>query len=192
MKVVAMAIALDHHRLIVVVGDKFMKNFFSIKIIKNNKKGLTLIELMITVFVISIGLVGTMNLVQNTLRSAAIVRSNLTAAYLAQEGVELVRNIRDTNWINPAKDWNDGLLCPTGCQIDYQTNTFQPYYDQIFLVVDEDGFYRHGVGSGGKFKRKITTTMTAEDYLEIESLVSWEEHGMDNSITVINHLYDWR
>ena len=52
------------------------------------EKGFTLLELMITIFVIAVGLVGIMTLIQNTLQSASIVRLNLTAAYLAQEGIE--------------------------------------------------------------------------------------------------------
>jgi prepilin-type N-terminal cleavage/methylation domain-containing protein len=162
------------------------------KLSKNREKGLTLIELMITVFVISVGLVATMSLIQDTLRSAAIVHSNLTAAYLAQEGVELVRNIRDTNWIE-LDSWDDGLMCPDGCQIDYYSNVFEPYNDNNYLVIDENGFYRYGgTGIQRKFKRKITTTMTPENYLEIESIVSWDEEGENKSIKVINHLYDWR
>ena len=153
------------------------------------QKGFTLIELMITIFIISVGLISITNLIQNTLQSASIVRLNLTAAYLAQEGIELTRNIRDTNWIQN-RDWNHGLNCPDGCQIQYDNDSLYPYTGS-FLSLNNDNFYIYGGGQVSKFQREITIEPIS-DYLEVKSEIFWEDSGENQSIKAMEHLYDWR
>ena len=73
-----------------------------------NNKGLTLIELVIAIFVISIGVVGTFGVLQKIVVSTSLSSSKLVAAYLAQEGIEIVRNIRDTNWVE-GEAWDNDI-----------------------------------------------------------------------------------
>lgn len=154
------------------------------------EKGFTLLELMITIFVIAVGLVGIMTLIQNTLQSASIVRLNLTAAYLAQEGIELTRNIRDNNWIK-GEQWETGLThCFGGCQMDYNDNSLS-HYTGDFLISDNEGFYRYGIGKESRFQRKITINSVSE-YLEVKSEIFWEDQEKNRSVEVMEHLYDWR
>ncbi len=157
--------------------------------LNNYRKGFTLIELMITIFIISIGLIGIMTLIQNTLGSASFVKLNLKAAYLAQEGIELTRNVRDNNWLNQ-DDYKNGLSnCSAGCQIDYKSNNLSIYNDN-FLLIDNNNFYNHSSGDESKFKRKITIN-DKNEYLEIISEVFWSHRGDDYSIEVVEYLYDW-
>ena len=157
------------------------------------EKGFTLLELMITIFVIAVGLVGIMTLIQNTLQSASIVRLNLTAAYLAQEGIELTRNIRDNNWIK-GEQWETGLThCSSGsvgCKIQY-SDDFLSIYDDSYLKVDSNGYYGYESGQESRFRRKVIIEVEL-DYLEIRSEVFWEEKGETQSIEVIERLYNWR
>ncbi len=156
----------------------------------NSQKGFTLVELMITIFVIAVGLIGIMTLIQDTLRSAAYIRLHLTSSYLAQEGIELTRNVRDNNWINQ-KDWDAGLKhCSTGCVIGYNDDSLSPYNGQ-FLLVDSDYFYNHDSGDQSNFKRIITVN-DENDYLEIISRVSWGYRGEELFVEAVDHLYNWR
>lgn len=162
---------------------------------KTKRKGFTLVELMITIFIISIGLVGIMSLIQNTLRSASFVRFNLTGVYLAQEGIELVRNIRDNNWIS-GRDWKDGLeACSLGCKIAYNNTSLSSYNDE-FLQIDDNGFYNHNEGEESNFKRAIfinsKTDSDGREYLEVISQISWSHRGEDERIDLVDHLYNWR
>ena len=54
-------------------------------------------EAIVAIFVITTGIVGVLSLVTQTISSATFSKDKLIAAYLAQEGIEIVRNIRDTN-----------------------------------------------------------------------------------------------
>ncbi len=159
---------------------------------QKKEKGFTLIELMITIFVIAIGLIGVMTLIQNTLRSASFVRLNLIASYLAQEGVELTRNIRDINWIDQ-KDWDEGLSSGSYI-IDYNDNSLSSYND-IFLNIDNNGFYSYENGDESKFKRRIIINemidVDGNKYLEVESDVFWNYHDEEYSVKVVSHMYNW-
>ena len=76
-----------------------------------SSKAFTLIEILIAIMVITIGVVGSYAAIT---RVASIIISNSSrfiASRLAQEGIELVSNIRDTNWVKRT-DWDDDL---TGC-----------------------------------------------------------------------------
>ena len=72
-----------------------MINFF-----KGQKNGFTLLETLVTIVVISVGVLGSINLINNSFGLATIAKNKLIAADLAQEGFELVRNIRDVNYLN--------------------------------------------------------------------------------------------
>lgn len=70
-------------------------------------KGFTLIELLITIFFVSVGLIGVIAFFNASLQSQFDAKSEVIAAGLAQEGTELVRNIVDYNFLNDEKWWNE-------------------------------------------------------------------------------------
>jgi len=133
----------------------------------------------------------------------------LTAAYLAQEGMEIVRNIRDTNWLNMSDDpeatWYDGLSeCESGCQADYETtgaatSPLVPYVDIDHLKIDDTGdFYNRTSGTDTKFKRKITITFATEYIMKVSVQVFWDQKptilnpdGLPGVIETEENLYDW-
>lgn len=73
-----------------------------------NNRGFTILELLAAIVVVSIGVLGAYSVAQKIFANTFVSANRLTAAYLAQEGVEIVRNTRDTNWIEGV-DWKDGM-----------------------------------------------------------------------------------
>lgn len=65
-----------------------------------NNKGFTLTEVMIGIMILTMAIVSASNLLIDMIRSNRNNVLTLQAYYLAQEGVEAVRNIRDTNWLH--------------------------------------------------------------------------------------------
>lgn len=94
-----------------------MLNDFPMPRTKNLKflKGFILLELLITIFVFTIGVIGVFNVIQNISFSSQTNSSKLTAAYLAQEGIEKVRYKRDSNWLAKVA-WD--LDLPAGTETD--------------------------------------------------------------------------
>ena len=76
------------------------------------KNGLSIPEVMIAIFIILVGLSGISGVISKIIPVAGLSSLYFEASYLAQEGIELVRNIRDENWIN-FRAWNDGITSST-------------------------------------------------------------------------------
>lgn len=164
------------------------------KIPQFKKNGFTILEVMIAILIVTIGVLAayavTQQIVSYTYRSA----SRLTAIYLGKEGIEIVRNIRDTNWLESAPSWKDGFInCITGCEADYNdTPPFNSYDDNHYLNLEiASGFYGYNPGDQTNFKRKITITPVG-DTLEVSVEVWWEHKGDTyGPITVQENLYNW-
>ncbi len=170
-------------------------------------RGFTLLEVVAAIFILTLGLGASFSLIQQTLAAASIVESKLTAVYLAQEGIEIIRNIRDTNWLEQRigmNSWDDGLTgCDPCCEGDYKTDTspsltlnnlLQCDYDQLhFLDINEDGFYSYATSGSfvqTKFKRKITIE-TEPGKVMISVEVEWMERGKFYNIEVCEDITNW-
>lgn len=82
------------------------------------KKGITLIETIVAVTVLTMALGGPFLLAAKSLRSAAYAREEIAAARLAEEGLEAVHNMRDNNAAESDSGvrWDDQMnSCATGC-----------------------------------------------------------------------------
>jgi len=164
--------------------------------------GFTLIEVIVAIFLIIVGMVGALIAIQNIFPSIRIVSSQLTAAYLTQEGIEIVRNIRDTNWLNN-RDWNNGIALPqcdpasvVGCQADYTNTINLDNFTNNFLKID-GGFYKYSLsGTSTPFVRKITVASTTDSdgrpRMNVEVSVSWRVGGKNYQASTTEHLYNWK
>lgn len=72
------------------------KKMFKIR----NEKGFSLIEVMIGMTILTIAIVAATSILISLINSNKNITRTLQAYNLAQEGIEAVRNIRDTNWLN--------------------------------------------------------------------------------------------
>lgn len=69
-----------------------------------NKSGFSLVEVIISIFLITFGIIASVELLTKGLKESMDSRDQLIAVGLAQEGVELVRNVRDNNWVQTTGD----------------------------------------------------------------------------------------
>ena len=80
------------------------------KIYYKKRRGDSLLEILISLFIVALGTAAATELVVNATRSNSYSKSTLVALNLAVEGVEAVRNIRDSNWLKYSYDkdhcWN--------------------------------------------------------------------------------------
>jgi len=164
----------------------------------NKSRGFTLVETILAIFVISVGVGGIFAFLGNTIRFTPGLDNQLVASYLAQEGVEIVRNIRDSNYIErsdggPASwDKDLDLGCPGNAyQADY--NDTAPvivcFIDGKLNLVG--GFYVHDLGPSTLFQRKIIIDLTSPYQLDITVEVTWEERGNTQTFAVETQLFDW-
>ena len=162
-----------------------------------NQKSFTLIEVMVAIFIITVGAGAAFALIRQTLFATSLLQDRLIAAYLAQEGIEIVKNIRDTNWLKKRSDftipWNNGFTncqTPTGCEGDYNAQSLVPYQDRN-LYIDSDGFYSYSPGVLTKFKRKISIDEISSEKMRVLVEVKWTERGRTHSFEALEHITNW-
>lgn len=165
----------------------------------NKNKGFTLLEIIVAIFVLLVGVLGAYSVTQQIISYTHSAANRLTAAYLAKEGIEIVRNIRDTNWLEGSSNpWDEDLTgCGGECGADYLTPTnLDPdlnYYDPDEFLKITNGFYKYSdTGTTTNFKRKITITGGGIEPLEVTVKVTWQEKDETKGpIKVMENLYNW-
>lgn len=76
--------------------------------------GFTLLETMVAVSLLMLSIVGPLTIAQKSVKTSTYTKNRTTAYYLAQDAVEYLRNIRDTNSLR-GYDWNRLLLAYSPC-----------------------------------------------------------------------------
>lgn len=154
------------------------------------KSGFTLVEIVAVLFVVAVGLVGVLSLIVQNIQSQNISKNTITAYQLAQEGIELVRKVRDTNWLE-ARAWNTGIL-PGTYYMDYQDalpNIMSS--GQEALYKNASGFYVHGGGNDTPFSRTILIEEINPSAYRVYSRVVWSDRNNSFNYDVEAVLYDW-
>lgn len=171
---------------------------------KEYEKGFTIAEVLISITVLSFGIILIYSAFTSIVNTTYTISARSGAIYLAQEGIEIIRNIRDNNFLkradNPNFSWSAGLMngpCATGCMADYKTN----HYSQLlgntdtFLSLNSDGFYSYDYGGLPTiFKRKILINPLegTSDALKVQSMVTWDYNNQSYSFEASEYLYNWK
>lgn len=182
---------------------------------KASLKGFLLPDVMIAVFVSTVAIVAILAALAPTLRGEFYKRDEIIATGLAQEGIELVRNVRDNNWKTcavsgetpcsayktafeaPFPDPSSSSLC-IDSSMDFLATGFNS--SQItcaqsggdILSTDDFGKYTYSGGSkASKFKREIIVSGSGTDKRSVTSTVTWDSGGSSHEVSISNTLYDW-
>ena len=170
-------------------------NIFNIK--KNNHKvGFSIVEIMAVVFIVSVGMIGMMTLVNQTIRAQRLNRHTLVAYQLAQEGVELVRLIRDDNWLAEERDNFLSVLPYGNYCLDIENinlNTSSPSPCPLYL--NENNLYIHESENNSftPYSRLVTIGALEGDYsVLVQVKITWQDDGGRNiSFLTETKLFDW-
>lgn len=166
------------------------------KLNKNNN-GFTLLETIVAVGLIVVGLISALGLITTSLFYVSNIQDRLVAANLAAEGIEVVRNIRDSNWLQNPTDrtkWN--LNLSNG---DYQIayNSVPPlsfYNDSNLLQLNSStGLYNYIAGASTPYKRKVSIVNLSNGYeMQVISTVTWQRRGVTYSSSAEDYLFNWK
>ena len=165
--------------------------------------GFTLLEVLVAIFIITAGIGGVLVLANQSVVTASINSQKLTAAYFAQEGLELARNYRDTNWLE-GEGWLTGLA--NGQWItDLRRAGMTSGVSSYLCRTAGPSFFHYGGGANCAiagwqrtiFRRTITLEQNpdgdpATNDLRVQSQVTWAERGRSHAVTAEEILYDWR
>ena len=172
-----------------------------------NKKTITnsgfgVLEALIASGIIAIFAGGVVILGNMALRSVVINKHRLQAAYLAQEAVEAVKNIRDSNWVDEKKHpvtgnpnaWDDGIN-------NSNVNGVKLVYDELDKKWKLESGSEEPISLNNvDFTREIRITNPTNSDLpealktrtaDIEVKVSWQDYGKDKDVTINSIITDW-
>jgi len=178
--------------------------------IKYSKKGLSLIDVIFAIGIILVGLITILSLLRYVIIAGRISNDKFIATNLAEEGIEIVRAIRDSNWKQNMTNDSDPtttifpINVPTNYNVDYNNTTLLPYVDTV-LKIDGSWFYSYDAsGTPTKYKRRIyldptkngTNKCTDDAFanydntqcIAVVSEVKWENY----TLVVEDRLYNWR
>jgi len=169
---------------------------------KKKQKAFTLVEVLIAVSILTIGILSGFILITKVLYNTAVIQDRLTASFLTQEGIELVRQVRDSNFLQimngESVEWKDGLA-DGSYTIESKAGSEQPITltsvdtgeGSNFRYNDDTKIYNYTTGEPTTFNREIKITTINDDEIRVESIMKWKTRTIDFNLTIEDHLFNW-
>lgn len=172
----------------------------------STKRGFTLIETLIAISILVLAVTGAFAAAQNGLSSASFSKDQIVAFYLAEEGVEEVRNLRDQNglastgWLNGiAASPTDPCYFGNACMIDAVANTISRCDNGSCPVLKQDpvdGFFGYDSSwNNSPFSREIRVTkITPSNNHEVAVTVTvtWSKGVLSRQFKATENIFDWQ
>src|SRR3989344_6479366 len=155
---------------------------------RNIEKGFTLIEAMMSLVILTVAIGPALFLSSNISSLASVTQNNLIATNLAQEGIEVVRALRDTNWFTGAT-FNAGLSNGV-YRVEWNSNSLTNLGINPPLKID-NGLYNYSTGTDTVFRRTVTITNINAADIRIISDITWTERGnRTRNVKIESHLFN--
>lgn len=174
-----------------------------------NKPAFTLIETLIAITLMTVVITAVTGLILSTLLANSRNLHSLQATYLAQEGIEALRYMRDSNWLQNY-DWDGGstlwgddfeaggsgktvYVSSTACA---STLSSHPCFE---LSSDPDVGTVTLEENGTVYTRSLELTAVDDadgdpstEQSQLTATVSWDEKGIERSVQISTYLTNWK
>lgn len=138
------------------------------------RRGFSLIEVIFTLLILAVAMTGASFLMTKSTTSVQDSKNQIIASMLTQEGIELVRNLKDNESLNP--DCSDCIISMKS------TDVGSASYKRLYL---SGNFYQHVVSptpsdTPTKFYRRVdvsTVGTAGTNETTVTSYVTWRNGG---------------
>ena len=175
-----------------------------ISFLKTNKlhKGFTLLEALIAVTIFTASILALLSILAQGISTTTYAKNKIVASYLAEEGVEYVRNTRDNfvlyNTSGSGVGWSEFKsnvtpLCDTGCYFNDNDSPVACGEACPELLYDENtGEYQYVSGAPSGYIRKIIIEFISDDdESKVSSSVSWVQGSGVHEVVFSDNLFNW-
>lgn len=185
----------------------------------HSNRGFTLVETLIAITILIFAIVGPFQIVQGVLQTAYKSRDQIIGAALAQEAMEYVREVRDSNYLYNARngsgavswlngfDGTNGPDCYTNaCVVDPQNYpTSVPFVAGTSVIscagtscasrplyIDSSSYRynQQSIGTATKYVRSVRFTQISAHETRVTVTVTWTNHGTQ-SVVLTEYIQNW-
>ncbi|HVX91417.1 MAG TPA: prepilin-type N-terminal cleavage/methylation domain-containing protein [Candidatus Paceibacterota bacterium] len=180
-------------------------------------RAFTLVETLVAITVVTLAILAPFDAIQRVANASRLAKDNLIASALAQEGLEYVRFIRTSNYLNSRSDLFEGIdgtasnrfgtntcngnnLCELDATVAVDSSVKACPGGSVGqcdpLYVTSQGLYTLTAGSNTQtiFRRGFTFTQKSNgsegSFETVTVQVTWVDHGTQ-TLTLTENLYDW-
>ena len=176
---------------------------------KKKQKGFTLIETLVSIFILLLAITGPLTVAQNGLKASFLARDQIVAFYLAQDVIETIKHLRDNyalglqqnmgHWLaglGNCKPVNVGI--PVVCTLDTSgnnvvTNSCQPGKCPQLGYDESIGKFGYSAGSPSKYTRTIyVTEIESNREAQIVVEIEWDSNFFaKRHVVVQENIFNW-
>jgi len=163
------------------------------------ERGFTLVETLVAISIFTVSVISLMFVLSNGITGTKFANNKIIAGYLAQEGIEYVRNMRDTYALSGDK-FNSKLesckkedACGFNDTVFVTDNKFISKCDNDCKLYINNGSYTYTVSSEDSgFTRTIwMDKINNNNEVKIFSKVKWTQGSGEYDVTLSENLFDW-
>lgn len=167
------------------------------------REAFSLIEVLVGITMITVVLTAVTGLLLSTIQSNARNLHAVQAVAYAQEGIEAVRFMRDSNWLQNYS-WDEGAdLWNASFSLDasdpltlyLEPLASAPYWsfnDRPEIIEADNGVLFERELSFSSILDEWDESRSREDTVELTVTVSWMDRGIDRSVELSTYLTDWK
>lgn len=179
----------------------------------------SMLELILAIGIILTSTISATALIITTITAGRSSQTKIEAANLAREGVEIIRAIRDSNWLKKSQnvivsgttiyDWDTGISVAGDYIAEFNSTTnswtLRSYNADLAVVSKPNSadYYTQNCQNNctkTRYSRRINLSFPADDqffsvgdapYINVTSTVTWQDHGA-KTYSATEKLYNWR
>lgn len=173
-------------------------------------RAFTLVETLVSISIFTVSLLGIMSILASGISSTNYAKKKMTAVYLAQEGIEYIRNVRDTKLLygnetaiakwqqfqaSTASCTSEGNPCKVGISSsgDISISRCGGSNGPCKLYINTAGGYDVEPGVDSGFSRKVWREVVPgpDERMKVFSQVEWTQGSGQKKILFSEDLYQW-
>ncbi|MBU1137165.1 prepilin-type N-terminal cleavage/methylation domain-containing protein [Patescibacteria group bacterium] len=155
---------------------------------QKKQNGFSMIGIIVAMFITSVALVSILGLVTTSLKAAETSKMKLIASGLAQEAIEIVRDMRKGQI-----EWNNWYanIANGDYRVQYNSASLLSFLDTP-LEIAGNGLYQYNTGVNSGFYRKVTLTKLSANEVKVLVEVKWKIKSNWSYLRVEDRLWNWK